>query len=317
MLGGLRRYNSIGDKGGIYKFAQAVFSNGKTDEKTVYALCGFRDDSYVHVKAGLAVFVYLGLIKVVGTRITPTREGLGIFPGVLPLVFLDSLASICLSKVISNGVVDIGAVHYEELDGYFYIDRAGFPLCAAIFRNLLLELGALSLDLSGNYRVLGRFEAVFIPQVKEVRKKIAEKQLQEQLELLRLQGMEGEQFALQYEKKRLGGHPFISKIQLVSDIDVAAGYDIISYEGGGSVKYDRFIEVKTFKNNPHFFWSENEVAQAKLKANHYYIYLVDIEKITLEGYVPVVICNPAKEILDNPAWLVSPASYAVRKVGFK
>lgn len=314
MLDGLRRFNSIGDKEGIYKFAQAVLSNDKTDEKAVSAMCCFWDRGNVNLKAAVALFAYLQLVTVTGTKICPTKKGHRIYFGVLPPVFLNSLSSLCLTTIISDGIVGCDTVHYEEMGGYFYIHRSGIPLSGAVFRNLLIELGAISLDCFGNYKVMQGLEDEFICQVQKLQRKLTQEQLLEQLELLRMQGQDGEQFALQYEKKRLGKHPCVTKVRLISGIDVAAGYDIVSYTGETSAKYDRFIEVKSYKGHPHFFWSENEVEQAKLKGGLYYIYLVDIDKINQVGYVPGIICNPAKEILDNPAWLVSPASYEVRKL---
>ena len=63
-------------------------------------------------------------------------------------------------------------------------------------------------------------------------------------------------FVLCFEKVRIG-HPLCENIKRISEIDVSAGYDIVSFNSSQSQKLDRFIEVKAISNNG-FYWSKNE-----------------------------------------------------------
>lgn len=58
------------------------------------------------------------------------------------------------------------------------------------------------------------------------------------------------------------------------------GYDILSFETSTSILPDRYIEVKTFRGHPHFYWTDNEIAAARKYAEHYYLYLIDIDRIS-------------------------------------
>ena len=97
----------------------------------------------------------------------------------------------------------------------------------------------------------------------------------------------------------------------ISIIDVAAGYDIVSYNNDEAIEHDRFIEVKSYVGSPHFYWSNNEIETAKLYGNKYYIYLIDASKMTDEKYVPDIICNPAEEIIASEKWIMNPTSFIV------
>ena len=104
------------------------------------------------------------------------------------------------------------------------------------------------------------------------------------------------------------------QIKQISEIDVRAGYDIISYENDESTFYNRFIEVKAIPQRPSFFWSKNELEVAKLQGEKYFLYLVDLSKIEDEGYCPQIISNPAQSIMKSLDWLVEPESYHIQKL---
>ena len=67
-------------------------------------------------------------------------------------------------------------------------------------------------------------------------------------------GIEGEQFVLAFEKKRLFNKPGII---WVAEYSVAEGFDIFSFDTNESFENDRYIEVKSFSTNPYFYWSKN------------------------------------------------------------
>lgn len=115
-------------------------------------------------------------------------------------------------------------------------------------------------------------------------------------------GNSGEDFVLRYEQQRLACHPRSSEIAIVGREDVGLGYDIASFEGLTSPHHDRFIEVKTFAGQPHFFLSQGEWAAAVKHGTRYYLYLVDLSQLSVPGYQPTIIRDPAAKLPANPNW---------------
>ena len=114
-------------------------------------------------------------------------------------------------------------------------------------------------------------------------------------------GHQGEEFVLEYERKRLP-ELLSSKIIHLGKAEIARGYDILSYEGSGSILPDRYIEVKTYRGHPHFYWTENEIVAARKYKEHYYLYLIDIDCINDANYEPQIIPNPAILFDDENLW---------------
>lgn len=138
------------------------------------------------------------------------------------------------------------------------------------------------------------------------KKELSPEDLLKKLERQDAIGIKGEDFAIEYEKKRLeklGADP--SKIdEYIIDrrkINVSQGYDIESYFGGQS----RYIEVKTTTVNAEadFFFSANEFNVLKAKGEEAYIYRVVLSE-DLESIVEIrEIKNPfgAKDTSDFKA----------------
>lgn len=146
------------------------------------------------------------------------------------------------------------------------------------------------------------------------RKAMSLEQLKKRLENNELAGEKAELFALEYEHRRLGPEGG-TKVKRISDIDVSAGYDIVSVNTPDSLKTNRFIEVKAI-SEAGFFWSKNEYEVAKLLATDYYLYLIDLTKIYDDNYEPEIINNPAQQITENSLWLIEPQSYHIQKIDF-
>lgn len=114
-------------------------------------------------------------------------------------------------------------------------------------------------------------------------------------------GDRGEDFVLALERERLAGHPLLAQVKVVGRYDVGLGYDIASFESISSRKIDRYIEVKTYNGNPHFFLSQSEYAAAEKFRFNYYLYLVDETRINTPDYHPDIIRNPV-ETLNTDSW---------------
>lgn len=133
-------------------------------------------------------------------------------------------------------------------------------------------------------------------------------QLSQNKDIQSQQGIAGEQFALAYEQRRLPGY-LHEKIVRFGGQEIAVGYDILSFETPVSLLPDRYIEVKTFRGHPHFFWSEGEIAAARKYAGHYYLYLIDIDRIADPTYEPQIISNPVA-LFEGDEWSHHPVQYA-------
>lgn len=115
------------------------------------------------------------------------------------------------------------------------------------------------------------------------------KKIQKQKELM---GKLGEEFVLKLETKKLENTNKYPK--QISHVDVAAGYDIVSFNNSGEEIY---IEVKGFQNNYSFHWSENEIRISKNLLDKYYIYCVKF-KDNIPNEIYKKIQNPYKEIIE-------------------
>ena len=108
-------------------------------------------------------------------------------------------------------------------------------------------------------------------------KTMNEEELMSVLQINRKTGDDAENLTMESERNRLEGKGFSDMamaIQRISTVDVAAGYDILSFDGmSSSYEHDRMIEVKgTRGNGDAFFWSEGEIEAAKRFGNTYWIY---------------------------------------------
>ena len=114
--------------------------------------------------------------------------------------------------------------------------------------------------------------------------------IQKQKELM---GELAEDFVLKSETKKLKN---INKYpKQISHVDVAAGYDIVSYDKSGEEIY---IEVKGFQKNYSFHWSENEISVSKNLSDKYYIYCVRFENNT-PFEIFKKIQNPYEKIIER------------------
>jgi hypothetical protein len=208
-------------------------------------------------------------------------------------------------------------ISYDFIYKLIQIDRSAFRFRYANFRQLLVDFNFLYAHPDKNikkYIVNSKYKKLFdreiTPEIR--RRKIGIDQLELLLERKQIYGEEAETFVLEYEKKRIASHPTLSRIEIISTYDVAAGYDIVSYEALSSTEIDRFIEVKSFADTPAFHWSRNEMDTAKLKGDKYFLYLVDRNKIKTPNYIPLMIQNPYLQVNDRE-WTKIIDSYTIIK----
>lgn len=223
-------------------------------------------------------------------------------------VFIAFFSDILVDYLLEEDVISLESLKYNSQEDRFILARNGIKYKHASYRNLLLSLSILTKREDGTFIFEQKLDTIIEIAPSKNKQKSEERLLQE-LEQQRFEGLEGETFVLKYEQDRLKGHPFIDKIKQISVVDVAAGFDIISFDDITSVKLDRFIEVKTYKGKPHFHWSVNEIRTSKIRADHYYLYLVDYDKIAEPNYEPIIIQDPSNYFVDNEDWNITPDSY--------
>lgn len=225
---------------------------------------------------------------------------------------ISQLAAKSINRLVEDGIFDKNATGFDAEKGHLTIKRSAFPLAYAAIRNFLTMAGALAKEENGEICVAGDYESDWTEQLRNRRKKFTLEELLKQQEDQSKRGLEAEEYVLNLERSRLP--EMARRIKRISDFDVAAGYDIVSFEDNGAEHYDRFIEVKCYVGSPHFFWSENEVDVAKIKAEKYILCLVDYSRINDPEYHPEYIRNPYKAVFEGNEWLVNSASYRIQKI---
>lgn len=191
------------------------------------------------------------------------------------------------------------------------------PLSYASIRNVLVSQEFLIVEREPHktaFWVHPNFERILARFCRKSSTVLTLEQLRTRLEANSVAGAKAESFALEYERRRICNPALQKQIKQISEMDVCAGYDILSYESDESTCYDRFIEVKAVSRKSGFFWSKNEVEIAKLQGEKYFLYLVDLSRIEEEGYCPEIISNPALSIMSSSDWLVESESYHIQKI---
>ena len=307
----LRRCNSIGDSRGIIYFSGVILSDKPVKRESARQICSFVNDIRLNFNAAVAFFEYLGLIESRGnTQVGSTELGLQMKQKDSE-AFKEALCHLCLQKVVDEGYLPSRVIRFDTDTGRYIIQKHGFPISAAVFRNFLIQMKALLEQPDGGLLITEQYEKVFAQVQKAARRKLSLEELKSKLEQQEEQGAKAEEFVLAFERTRLQGSPLSHKVKQISEIDVTAGYDIISFADCASVEYDRYIEVKSFKGSPHFYWSKNEIEVATLYGEMYYIYLVDIDRLADTDYCPQIICNPSKMVVESDSWILQPSSYLV------
>ena len=313
MLEELRRCNSIGNKAGLEFLINMTLGKDTTSIDEVKKLSTFRTDVKLKCDAAVSLLSYIELVDIVGDNILLTDIGKELF-ALDSKVLHEKICFLIIEKMVNEGIFDEDAFRFDEQGGVTLLKRWVIPLSHAALRNYLIENEALSLTESGELEIENTMAQTFISKVSQRRRKMSLEQLLKIKETQSLQGSKAEEFILKYEKERLINHPYNDKIQRISVFDVCAGYDIASYLTVEDTRYNRFIEVKSYQGEPHFFWSDNEVDVARLKGSSYYLCLVDMKKINEPGYEPMYIKNPIETIFEDNQWLVDTSVYRIKAV---
>ncbi len=131
---------------------------------------------------------------------------------------------------------------------------------------------------------------------------MSESELETHLAETRLYGAVAEEFVLAWEIKRLKDLGMVKEadfVRRVGNLDVTLGYDIESFTLRGGTP-DRFIEVKCTKTPfLKFYWSRNEVEQARRLGDKYFIYFVWLNSEGKPEGNPEIIENPSRTVFED------------------
>lgn len=311
MLTELKRCNSIGNVDGILFLVSIMAGKERISRDEIRNRCALENSITLNCPGAVAFFEYLRLVNTTSDTVMPLPE-LDTLAAKSNGEIIEQLAAMSINRLVEEGIFDKDATGFDAEKGHLTIKRSAFPLAYAAVRNFLTMAGALDKEENGEICVAGNYESDWTEQLRNRRKRFTLEQLLKQQEDQSRRGLEAEEFVLGLEKKRLP--ELAQKIKRISDFDVAAGYDIVSYENNETEHYDRFIEVKCYMGSPHFFWSENESDVARIKADKYILCLVDYLRMGEPGYQPEFIRNPYETIFDSDEWLVNASSYRIQKI---
>lgn len=311
MLIELKRCNSIGNVDGLLFLLSILIRKNKVNKAEINNRCAMETGIVVNCPGAIAFLEYIKLVEVTEKSVKPTALLNSLF-GKCREDIIKSIVKLCIGQMIEDGIFDQDTLGFDVDKGNLCIKRSAFPLTYAAIRNFLTIVGVLEKERNGEICISDSYENDLVADLKEHRKKFSLSQLLKQQEEQSRRGWEAEEFVLQLEKHRIPSKAH--KIKRISDFDVAAGYDIISYESENSEKYNRFIEVKCYLGKPHFYWSENECDTARQKGEKYILCLVDYNRIGEDGYIPQYIADPYNAIFSDENWLVNTASYRIRQI---
>ncbi|GIP30280.1 hypothetical protein J23TS9_54100 [Paenibacillus sp. J23TS9] len=224
-----------------------------------------------------------------------------------------------LSKLILEekypDFIDLESISFDYFHEAYIIKNSEIPFKYAAIRNLLINLGffIFSSNVKNLLVIDHNYSALLEEILKPAHRNLTVERFKKLQSLKEKYGQEAEEFVLKYEKSRLANHRFSNKILRISEIDVNAGYDIISFNSQNSSLLDRLIEVKSYAKEQGFYWSKNEVEVAKTKKSMYYLYLVDRDKMNEDGYSPSIIFNPYELVFESKDWTKEAQSWFFRK----
>ena len=199
-------------------------------------------------------------------------------------------------------------IKYNVENNSFLIQNSAFKLEYSQLKKLFLSFDFLEVSENKNtinYVINQEYVYLLDYLNNKQLKKLTPDELKDKLLYQEFIGNLGEEFVFNFEYNRL---ELKKEIIWISKYSVSEGFDIISFENNDS-DTKRFIEVKTYIGKPHFYWSKYEINISKLLSNQYYLYLIDFNKISNEGYVPTIINNPYQNVFMNENWFKEVEKY--------
>ena len=314
MLDVLKNLKYLGDKDGLLFFICNVIGSRHIKVKDAEIICARSPGKhYLSVEDLISYCHALGWIQISEDIIFASPDIVSILNDKDKLN--EALIVSTVNQLFEEAMMDANMFYYDSVQCCYAFKNELLPLSLSSVRNVLISQGFLIplRDTQGTrFYISPAYDALVAKHCKARRKQLSLEQLKEQLESNELVGEKAELFVLEYEKNRLG-LPLCEKVRRISEIDVAAGYDIVSFDSSQSREPNRFIEVKAV-SNAGFYWSRNEYEIAKLKGNAYYLYLVELSRIIQPTYTPQIIQNPATNVMESQEWFVEAQNFFIKHI---
>jgi len=171
---------------------------------------------------------------------------------------------------------------------------------------------------AGGRLVLDPFLSGLVVTTPPARRSVSPEELEERLLLRKERACMAEDYVFTLEKRRLseaGAAHLADDITLIARLDVAVGYDILSFEVTGA---PRFIEVKSCAGRrTAFHLSRNERDVASRERSAYWLAWVGWAMRLPDAEPEVSWFHDPSPLFDgsDPAWVVEPDGLLVRRVG--
>ncbi|MEA4871531.1 MAG: DUF3883 domain-containing protein [Synergistaceae bacterium] len=314
MLEELKNYNNIGCKKDILYFLQKIIANRLVSTYDILTFCSHAPGEYsLHPEALVCFCRFSGLIESHG-------EMLSLSPNISKYMddedkLTTSIVSQTLRASYSNHIFSEDHFSFDLPTQKYIFNNDKLAFKWSLIRNVLKTFDFMYIDpkyYQNKFFISSQFLHILHEYHKEYRKAMTLERLKKEIERNAEVGELAEHFAYLYEQNRFTNFEKAKYIKLISELDVCAGYDMISFESEDSQDYDRFIEVKALSKEKDFYWSKNEIETAKYKGKSYYLYLVEISKIKEKSYVPWIIRNPANFLFKSDDWSIEPQSYHLK-----
>lgn len=314
MLEELKNLNYHGGKDGLLFFICDVIGHNGIKVRDAEVICSHASGKrHLSVEDLISYCLALGWIK-------NEADILMISPDLEPLLgdkeaLNEELTKSTVEKLFLGEIVNQSMFSYDSIRHSYAFKNELLPLSLSCVRNVLISQGFLipQREPQGTrFYIAPIYDTLIAKHCKKRQVQLSLERLKKQFEDNELAGEKAELFVVEYEKKRIGP-PLCESIKRISEIDVTAGYDIVSFNSSNSILPDRFIEVKAVSSSG-FFWSKNEFEIAKLKGEMYYLYLVELALIGDSEYMPEIIQNPASSVMGSDEWFVETQSYHIRHI---
>ena len=304
----LKTYDSLGDKEQISKIID-LLKGGESLPKSNFHTIGIS-------KGAIELLRFLEIIEETNGRIKLLKTGSN--EKISFLVFQSLFLKLSKERKLHE-FINARNIFYD--DGQIFVKNNLIPLHFSSIRNLLINFDLFQKDelIKSQFIIASSYQEWFqknvtpLIEVSQLNDRPLNGFLEHQKQQEEL-GKQAEKFVLEYEKRQRINHPNVENIKIISEHDVGAGYDIQSYASDDSLLLDKFIEVKSYQNEPSFYWSANEVKTAKKEREQYYLYLVDRGSIGDKSYHPIQIKNPDQTLFSSTEWTHESDGYLFKKI---
>lgn len=236
-----------------------------------------------------------------------------------------------LARAVTAGLEKHGAIlgllaaaQWNPDQDVWVVDSESVPWEQRGLRALLVRVGVLERSMltsrhwtvNSGYAWLFKNAAIAQNRAHFHQTVVSPEELRRKMEHQSAAGARAEEWVLQKERRRLSSHPTPELVTRVSEINVAAGYDIASFRTNRSVMHDWLLEVKSHSGVESFFWTANEIATAKRFGKNYALVLVDRTRLEHSKYEPLIIENPYYSIFEKASceWVSEVTEWRVIRV---